>query len=99
MRFWSKLIDQVALGHINHAIFIAYSLEQLQQSLLLQLPMYHMTEYPMCICKRRIQFDQPGRKKPSSPTHANAIIYVPGKENRIAQFRDEFSRYGGMLNT
>lgn len=54
--FWTKLIQQYTAGITTQAIWIGYSLEQLQT--LQQIPgvSTHPLDFPLCIPKRRIAF-------------------------------------------
>lgn len=98
--FWRKLLAE--RGHFHQAIWVGYSLEQLQT---LQCIGAEVTplDFPMCVPNRRIAFvenesKQVARfaklraagKKPnpkSSPSHANYITYIgPSKEAFWAAF-------------
>lgn len=70
LRFWEYLVWNYEEAFIRSAIWIGYSLEQLQtfQSSGTRSPL----TFPICIPKRRIPFE--GRGK--SPSHANYISYL-----------------------
>lgn len=89
--FWRKLLDELRAGNINEAIWIGYSIEQLQT---LQNAKAGCTplDFPLCIPSKRIAFveneakraarvsklEAQGRKAStrSSPSHANFVCYV-----------------------
>lgn len=93
MLFWQKLVGYADSRSIGEAIMICFSIEQLQTS---QLNGRSMVEYPFCIPRRRIAFDSPDGKK-SQPSHANAIIYVPGYLDHTEEFVDVFSQFGTTI--
>lgn len=93
MLFWKKLMDGIQAGEIGEAIVICFSIEQLQTS---QLAGHSMAEYPFCIPRRRIPFNSPEGGK-SQPSHANAIIYVPGFLDHTDRFADIFSQFGTVV--
>jgi hypothetical protein len=92
-KFWSRLLEYRNAGFLEHAIFIAFSVEQLQTSQSLPVA---MTEFPLCIPKRRVKFISPNGDY-NSPTHSQAIIYVPGITNNTSKFVNVFSDIGSVL--
>jgi hypothetical protein len=72
--FWEKLVAEYTSGRVTQAVWVGYSLEQLQV-----LQRFHRTplDFPMCVPRRRIAFEFPGRPERRSPTHANYICYLP----------------------
>lgn len=88
---WNKLQMALFEGTVKHAIWIAYSIEQLQQ---LQKPVEtSIGKYPMCIIDHRLRFIQDG-KPMSSPTHGNAAVYIPGTLDESVNFEYIFSQFG-----
>jgi hypothetical protein len=104
--WWMKLISEYMKGNIEQAVYIAFSLEQLvftQREDTLPI-----AGYPLCIPKKRGQFYYPdntidGKPTPlsnqvigSQPTHGNAIVYLPPKDDPLAveKFFDLFSTVG-----
>jgi hypothetical protein len=104
--FWRTLICEFgALRRVEQAIWIGYSLEQLQtlQLACAQSPI----EFPICITKRRIAFVENEAKKAaridkmiaagkvpnqkSSPSHSNYIVYMGPRQPR---FREVFEQFG-----
>ena len=83
--FWQYLVWNYEEHFIKAAIWIGYSLEQLQtfQSSASRNPL----SFPICIPKKRIPFVGRG----TSPSHGNYITYM-GPEPW--KFRDEFSEIG-----
>lgn len=91
--FWEKLMS--AWPVFRHAIFLAFSLESLQSTQRCAAPA--MTTFLLCIPDRRIRFDNPNGTPGRSPTHANAIIYVPGSVDRTQSFCESFRDVGALL--
>ena len=90
--FWDKLMSYADQGLIRHAIFLAFSIEALQSTQVnSRRPMLF---YPLCIPRTRIKFVDPTQQKRVNPTHAQAIVYVPGTENVTKLFVKIFSEYG-----
>lgn len=92
--FWAKLME--SRSAINHAIFLCFSIEALQNTQ--DKPTPSVCEFPICIPKKRIKFDHPSGEVKHSPTHANAIVYVPGILNRTELFCKVFEKHGCILN-
>lgn len=107
--FWHKLIFEFERGHTRQAVWIGYSLEQLQT---LQCCGARVTplDFPMCVPKKRIAFIENEAKralrfekllaqgkKPnpkSAPSHANYIAYLGDSRAGIARFADVFGKFG-----
>ena len=85
--FWAYLLERFAEETVTQAIWIGYSLEQLQT---LQRS-YGPTpiDFPICIPKRRIAFVGRG----GSPSHANYITYLG---DRVAEFEQAFGEIGAV---
>lgn len=100
--FWKKLMNFRETGNLNHAIFIAFSLEQFQISQ--NYRCLSMLDFPFCVPNKRLKFIKPKNKlyieniNNDSPTHSNAIIYIDGIENNNDIFYDCFNRYGKIAN-
>lgn len=90
--FWAKLMDHFEAGLIKHAIYMAFSVEQLNKSETYHK--YSMLDFLVCFPRKRIQFLDSERKPGAAPSHHNAIIYIPGTEDRKRDFIDEFSGDG-----
>lgn len=52
-RWWKRLVEQHRAGAVPQAVYLAYSLEQLQQSQLWGAP---MTSFHVCLPRRRVAF-------------------------------------------
>ena len=89
--FWAKLMDHKQNCKLTHAIYIGFSLEQLAIS-----QSYHelkMLDFPLCVPRKRIKFDNPVVAK-HAPSHSNVIIYVPGAVDKTDLFLETFSTIG-----
>ncbi len=51
----------------------------------------------MCVPAKRIRFVKPGGIKGPAPSHANAIVYIPGTEDKTELFVQTFSKLGVIL--
>lgn len=104
--FWNELVRSFSMGEIEDAIWIGYSLEQLQtlqQSAELETPL----NFPMCVPNKRIAFVENEAKKAariaklleqgktpnkkSQPSHANYISYLGAD---VVGFENIFQRFG-----
>lgn len=83
-QFWERLYTQ----RIAQAVWIGYSLEQLQTLQAIHLE-HTPLEYPICVPFSRIPFI--GDKR--SPTHANYITYIGSK---VKLFREIFGQFGDV---
>lgn len=92
--FWIKLMTEVKAGHVSHAIFLFFSISGLQncQGLGVGAP----TDFVFCIPQERTRFIPPPGVLASTPSHANAIVYVPGTENRSDVFIKSFQDLGAI---
>jgi hypothetical protein len=90
---WANLMKYQDSGRLESALFMAFSIESLQVT----QKGYHsvsMMHFPLCVPSKRLKHRAPKGKKAESPTHAQAIIYVPGTVDRTDIFMQEFSKYG-----
>ncbi len=90
--FWAKLMDHLEKGLIKHAIYMAFSIEQLSKS-----EVYHersMLDFLVCFPRQRIRFLNSNGDSGNAPSHHNAIVYVPGTICQEQKFIEEFSCYG-----
>lgn len=106
-KFWKKLLREWVNGRTNQAIWIGYSLEQLQT---LQCVGAFKTplDFSMCVPNKRIAFVENKAKKAarkaklieqgktpndkSSPSHANYIIYIGANQERFARIFGGFGQ-------
>jgi hypothetical protein len=109
--FWVKLLREYEAGHIKEAVWIGYSIEQIQT--LQNAPGATRTpvEFATCWPRKRIAFTENAAKrrsrirklrsqgkkpnKRSQPAHGNYITYLGG---RRATFRRLFSEFGKVIN-
>lgn len=103
---WKYLVEEFATGRTSQAVWIGYSLEQLQT---LQQSRAHVTplNYPICITSKRIAFVENEAKKAariakliaqgkdprksSGPSHSNYVTYLGP---RIDEFERVFKQCG-----
>ena len=72
-RFWEKLVKHYLRREVKTAFFVCFSLEQLQT---FQGTEISPLKFPMCVPKSRLKFIGGG----GSPTHANALVWLPPVE-------------------
>jgi ParB family chromosome partitioning protein len=89
-RFWEKLVEEWKDGRVTQAVFVCFSIEQLQT---LQNTLYSPFQFFICVPKKRVAFTGSG----SSPCHGNAIIWLPGDRcsNPTQCFFRVFDKIGG----
>lgn len=84
-------MQERSYGNFEHAIFMAFSLEQLSNTQRVlafngvgkELSCAH---FPLVVPNRRLAHDRPDGKRGKSPSNAQAIIYVPGTTDRTTEF-------------
>ena len=87
--FWSRMIDEYLCDRINSAIWIGFSIDQLQ---VLQCCETSPINYPICIPRRRLNYLRPVDMTPGkSPPHASYITYIGPLSSR---FISVFSKIG-----
>jgi len=92
--FWDRLVYYHPT--FNHAIFLAFNLEALQHT---QQSRISMAQCTFCVPSKRIRFDLPsGLGQKSAPSHASAIIYLPGKIDATKVFIETFNDFGAICN-
>jgi DNA N-6-adenine-methyltransferase (Dam) len=98
--FWEKLLAERDADRIRHAIFLAFSIEALQNTQTKAFP-YGIAAFPVCIPAQRIHFHLPGFHLPGSakdsPSHANGIVYVPSAIDKTHLFVKTFSPIGACV--
>lgn len=93
--FWSKLMETREQRWLQHAIFLAFSVEQTQTS---QGKKYlPMAGFPLCIPAKRIRYELWDGTPGPSPTHSSVIVYVPGRANLTGVFAEVFSSIGQVV--
>jgi ParB family chromosome partitioning protein len=90
--FWSKLVDHWMLDEIEQAIFVGYSLEQLQT---LQSCRLSPLDFDVCVPRKRLAFSSPDGRG-GSPTHGNFICWLPPNSamDSVAWFHGGFDDIG-----
>lgn len=88
--WWQKLMH--SRGLIDHAIFMAFSLEALQTSQNYGVP--GILEFPICVPRKRIRFLDCYWQEGPAPSHSNVIAYIPGRLDRTSLFLDTFEKLG-----
>jgi hypothetical protein len=84
-----------AKGQLQDAIFLAFSLEALSTT---QKPnQWSLCDFTVCIPHARIKFDGADGVSQKSPTHANAIVCVPGSYDYSETFVRTFSKLGSCM--
>lgn len=94
--FWRRLIDQMTLHRGGHAVFLAFSLEQLQTTQDGIGP--SIGDYTFCVPSKRLAFVTPDGTVGSAPSHSNMIVYVPGLIDATQKFQRAFESLGAIVN-
>jgi hypothetical protein len=94
--FWQRLVSEYAMGNVTQAVFVCFSLEQLQQ---FQGCQPSPLRFPFCVPRKRLAFhtQQPdgSLRAQKGPTHANAVIYLSPREGwSHSDFREAFASIG-----
>jgi ParB family chromosome partitioning protein len=90
-RFWEKLVEEWIDDRVTEAVFVCFSIEQLQT---LQNTLRSPFNFYICVPKRRIAFEGAG----TSPCHGNAIIWLPGDgSSHEDRFVKAFGKIGGCM--
>lgn len=96
--FWFRMIDGYNKREFDQAIWIGYSLQQLQT---LQRFKTTPLDFPICFPKKRIAFTSPAGDK-KSPTHSNYICYLPPVGDclgvGVERFNRAFETIGRVIN-
>lgn len=93
LAFWSRLLEEIEQGNVSHAIYCAFNIEQLSRS---QQCSKAMLDFLVCVPDKRLKFLQRD-STPNSPSHSNAIVYVPGSIDRSKKFIRVFSKLGRVV--
>lgn len=97
-QWWCKLLKHYSARDVSQAVFLAFSLEFLQNGQVGECR--SPTQFPICIPRKRIAFIGQDGLEQKNPTHANAIIYLPPFDNQlgtVATFRRAFAGIGDVL--
>lgn len=90
--FWAKLMHEQQ--YIDQAIFMCFSSEALQTTQ--RYAPLSVLDFPICIPKRRVRFIPEGNVLKHSPSHSNAIVYVPGRVDNRKLFYESFATLGAV---
>lgn len=77
--WWQKLAAEWQAGRVTQAIFLGFTIEILQSTQVDSsgpIPL----DFPFCIPSRRLDFLDENLQPQGSPTHANAIVYLPPRD-------------------
>lgn len=99
MIWWTKLMAEIIAGNVARAIYVAYSVEQIQQSVTNfdRTGIPPMTSHPICFPRRRLRYLREVNGElvaGPSPTHSSAIVGV-GVDLR--KFINAFSEIGPVM--
>lgn len=99
--WWRRLTAEMAAGRVARAVYVAYSIEQLQQTQSWTPGASLLDVGVVCVPRRRIRFWRIGPNGPErgeQPTHASAIALLgPGVTARdVAIFRATFAVVGAI---
>ena len=93
--FWKRMMQERDSGLLTHGIFMCFSIEALQST---QKPgQQSIGEFPFCVPSKRIKFDDPNDHSKQSPSHSNAIVYVPGMMDKRDLFAEVFRSEGVVI--
>jgi len=106
--FWRHLLREYLASRVSQAVWIGYSLEQLQ-TLQNAGADYTPLSFPLCVTRNRIAFIENAAKreariakkqaagkstKDSGPTHSNYICYLGPN---VLTFAQEFGKHGAIV--
>ena len=93
--FWKKMMNEIVLGNIEHAIWFAFNLEQFAVS-----QKYHeikMLMFPFVVSSSKIPFLYPDGTLSKQAAHSCAFVYVPGTTDYREHFGRIFGGYGHLV--
>lgn len=94
--FWQKLMRAKEDCKFAHAIFLAFSLEQLQTTQ--GKDCKSIGEFTFCVPRKRIRFYDCYWNAGPAPSHSNMIVYVPGTVDETGRFINMFETIGDICN-
>jgi len=97
--FWERLASEYLAGRVEQAIWIGFSLEQLQSLQLSADGGLSPLDVPLCFPRRRIRFLLPNGQPNPRPTHANYIAFLPPRDApgvAIKEFAALFAPFGAV---
>lgn len=93
--FWRKLMEFRANGLLEEAIFMGFSLENMQVTQ--SDGGLSICDFPLVVPKKRIKFVSPEGTY-NAPTHSNVIVYIPGISNNTSRFKAVFGSIGAIMH-
>jgi hypothetical protein len=97
-KFWNKLVRSWACRDVPAALYLGFSISQLQQLQNTEVGGPLKWEFPLCIPRKRLCFTDllTGEIK-TQPTHCNFIAYLPSADQAgTDRFVDVFSQFGDV---
>lgn len=106
--WWFALAERWRKGHVRQAVFLAFSIELWQTAQSKGGGLYP-TAFPFCVPRGRPRYQAPKvsgdvttLERGDSPTHAGALVYLPPRDARsaewIARFAGHFEPFGAIGN-
>jgi ParB family chromosome partitioning protein len=92
--FWDKLLCENAISGLRGSVFLCFSLEAAQST---QQYRRSILDYPFCVPAKRVRFVPGDGGRAEAPSHSNAIVYVPGSDNRTDAFVRAFDSLGKVV--
>ncbi len=93
--FWTRLMQQRMSPGFDHAIFLGFSLEQLQTTQTCA-PSIISGNFAYCVPRKRVSFVHADGTPGPAPTHSNIIVYVDGSVDNREAFAREFGTLGDV---
>jgi hypothetical protein len=93
--WWQRLMLCRDSELLDHAIFVAFSAEALQTTQ--RVDEKSLCDFPLCVPKKRIRFDNYRGTPGDAPSHSNVIVYVPGRLDHTRVFQAVFGPVGALM--
>ena len=94
--FWDRLEAQRSNPAFVHAIYVAFSIEQLVRTQSHGEPSWGAPYFPFVIPSARLRYTRPDGTEAEQPTHGCAVVYVPGSKDHTPLFASAFKRIGAV---
>lgn len=104
-KFWERTLMEWRVGNVKQAMFLLFSLNQLQTLQDIESPI----DFPFVIFRKRLKFINPDTMQSADqPAQGNALIYLPPKNvgmermvqmsdwdlKYVLRFENEFNKFG-----
>lgn len=89
--FWNRLVEHYAARTVPSALWVGFSLEQLQS--LQRNVTANPLEFPTCFPRKRVRFSRPGHVV-KQPTHGNFFTLLPESRQQVDRFAEAFGEFG-----